>query len=142
MHDSTDTSVNAMTDQLEAEVDEARRLAPHNRFMRAHPGIGPMIIDAVTHLDGRQEANGDNPVPIVRARDALSAHTSELTRTGTVPIASRACVRYCDVCNNAQAILVPFWVAFGQYIVQIEMCGLCADYFVFNYGASPQAATE
>ncbi|TFC06749.1 hypothetical protein [Cryobacterium mannosilyticum] len=142
MHDSTDTLANAMTDQLEAEIAEARRLAPHNRFMRAHPVIGPMIIDAVTHLDGGRVANGDNPVPIIRARDALSAHTSELTRTGTVPIASRACVRYCDVCNNAQAILVPFWVAFGQYIVQIELCGECADSHICDYGASPQAASE
>ena len=140
MHASTDTLVNAMTDQLEAETAEARRLAPHNRFMRAHPVIGPMITDAVTHLDGEIEAHGT--VPIIRARDALSAHTTELTRTGTVPIASRACVRYCDVCRNAQAILVPFWVAFGFYIVQIEMCGACADQYIFEHGATPQTASE
>ena len=140
MHASTDTQVNSMTDQLEAETAEARRLAPHNRFMRAHPVIGPMITAAYTRLDGERKADGT--VPIIRARDALSAHTTELTRTGTEPIASRACVRYCDVCNNAQAILVPFWVAFGQYIVQIEMCGACADQYIFEHGATPQAASE
>lgn len=43
MHASTDTLVNQMTDQLDAETAEARRLAPYNRFMRSDPVIGPMI---------------------------------------------------------------------------------------------------
>ena len=137
LHATTDPSINALADQIESERDEAKRLAPHNRFFLSDPRIKPMLHHALAGLDAN-EAKG--AVPVIRCGSAFGGPSTEHTRNGTSPITSRAPVQYCNVCGAYISSAVPFWVARGQYVVQIDMCGLCADEYV-SRGAVAQTST-
>lgn len=139
MESSTDTVTNFLADQIEAECAEARRLAPHNRFMRSHSLLGPRLDYALRHLeqdtiDGAERAEGSVPVVQIR-HDGYRAHT----RVGSQPIKA-AVVGRCAICNTAQAGLAPFWLALGQYVAQIDTCGLCTDGLVLTHSAVMQVA--
>ena len=128
---------NPALDQYEAECREARRLAPHNRFLRKNPNIDAAIRIAMRSVDRDLEAQG--PVPVIRLRPAPSEGAAEHTRVGRKPVADRYPQRYCLACNKPTSQTVPFWYHCGPNVLQIDMCGGCADRCIFQ-GAVPQTA--
>ena len=122
-------------DALEAECRDALTLAPHNRHMRAHDWLSSCITGAVARLRGDSAANG--VVPIIRAK-GTDAPTSERTRHGNAPLRQAGVVSCCLSCSQSSGALIPFWVAMGQYVVQLDLCGSCADEQIMTFGAVPQ----
>lgn len=135
MHASTDALVNSVADQTEAEAAEARGLAPHNRFFMNDRRIRAMLEHALRGLD---DSEAKCAVPVIRCGAAFGGPSTQHMRNGTSPIGTLAPVQYCNVCSNPVNCTVPFWVARGRYIVQVDMCGTCADEYVL-IGAVPQA---
>ncbi|MBH0053767.1 hypothetical protein I6E74_06225 [Salinibacterium sp. SWN139] len=102
--------------------------------------LGARIADAMTHLDGDLAIN---PVPIVRCRNLRFDSAHERDRKDQSPLARASVIENCVKCNvSTNAALVPFWVAFGQYIVQVDLCGSCAEIAIFEHGAVLQVATS
>jgi hypothetical protein len=126
-----------VVDQMEAEVAGAIRAAPRNRFMRDDPWLAYRIADAITHLDHQVDVG---VVPVIRLRAAASDKSIAHPRNGQHPLISTVPVRYCNKCGDPHPTLVPFWVAFAQFVVQIELCGTCADVAITDHGATPQVA--
>lgn len=122
-------------DAFDAECRDALTLAPHNRHMRDHYWLGSCVTGAVARLDDDSAANG--VVPIIRAR-GTDAPTWERTRHGNAPLRQAGVVSNCLSCNQSSAALVPFWVAMGQYVVQVDLCGPCAKEQIMTLGAVPQ----
>ena len=122
-------------DALEAAARDARRLAPHNRYMRKHTTLGAFINTTLTRL----RETSDTIVPIVRVVHGESS-AMEVERHGDQPLSESRVVAYCNVCSEATRgdSLVPFWVATQSNIMQINMCPACADVHILEYGAVPQ----
>jgi hypothetical protein len=138
MHRTTDPTVNALADQLEAERREARSLAPYNRFFLNDPRLTPILEHALRGLD---EHVAEGPVPIIWCPMGLAAPSREYTRDESTPISSAAPVRYCNVCWKPTRLTVPFWVARGQYIVQVDACDSCS-LDLMDKGAIPELGSR
>lgn len=129
-------------DQYDAEWAQARRLAPReNSILRSNPKIQAAIHLALTHID-RDAEPATGPVPVIRPKPFLTDGSTEHTRNGTHPIEDRVPIRDCAACFEKTSTTLPFWLPAGRNIVQIDMCGSCADHFVLDVGAKTQTASE
>ena len=140
LHASIDASsrTSPEADQFMAGFQEARRLAPpENSVLRLNPNIQACIRTALSSLDRDIEVQGT--VPVIRLR-ALFAEdgSAEHTRHGSDPITDSLPVRYCNACHKSTGRTVPFWLACGPNVVQIDMCGGCADRYILEEMAVPQ----
>lgn len=123
MHSNSDPVIIGMADQLDAELRDARLLAPYNRFMLADPQTRPVLDQA---LRGREGPRVDGICPVIWFGASVGISTSaEYERDGSKPLVSSAPVQRCNVCNAYMAPATAFWVARGQYIVQIDTCDAC-----------------
>lgn len=135
MYATDDPGIRALADQEEAELHEARRLAPHNRFMLSDSRTSAFL-DCVLKYRDPDAPLAEGPAPILWSA-GLGSRSVEVERIGSKPFDSRLPVRHCNACNEGMIRSVPFWVARAHYVVQVELCGTCAQEFVL-LGAVPQ----
>lgn len=124
----------ADADQLVAEVDEARRLAPpENDFLRDE--LATVVHRALVSMDESHDFEGTAPV-LVASPFGYSPSSTERTRRGSAPVI-RGAVCACHGCGQSRAGSVPFWLALGRHILQIDLCGSCSVGAI-DRGAKPQ----
>lgn len=121
-------------DQMDAEALHARQVAPHNQPMRdPETVIGQQIRKTLAR---RSDVRAPGPAPVIRCRND-GGETSERERHSNNPLPQAQTVAWCITCNESSACLVPFWVAVGRFIVQVDLCPVCTVSAI-DSGAVPQ----
>jgi len=137
-----DPGVTAHVDQMEAAASLARRLAPHNRQFFDDPRLR----DAMTLTLGRIADSADldqfGPVPVLCWRGDSGDDSTVYERHDTRPIKSTRPIEWCSACHETanSSTLMPFWIARGELIVQLDLCSPCATDRIFA-GAVPQVGS-
>lgn len=137
-----DAGLTAHVDQMEAAASLARRLAPHNRQFFDDPRLRDAMTLALGRLPDSADLDGFGLVPVLCWRGDSGDDSTIYERHGTQPITSTRPIEWCSSCRDSisSSALVPFWVARGELIVQLDLCSPCATERIFA-GAVPQVGS-
>lgn len=131
----------AFLDQWDAILRNTLARAGKNAQVMAL-AVDPTIQDLIRYaLERRAGEHVETVAPVVRFEPTgMCVASHEHERHGDRPITDRYPVVYCNLCGQAVAGMAatPFWYPAGRVIVQIDMCGDCADDYIFNRGHVPQ----
>ncbi|MET4781862.1 hypothetical protein [Glaciihabitans sp. UYNi722] len=140
-HARLDAQASPLADQFDAEwaeVVRARLVAPReNKFLRDIDEIREVLRIGYASRDRNVEAT-TGPIPVIRLRPFFHTDGSvEYERAGSDPISNDAPIRYCHACDEKTPNSLPFWIAYGACVIQLDFCDKCAEYYL-ELGAKAQ----